>query len=174
MSDASMCMQVCYSPALRSGVTRRRFFANMQVCASIFAPIVNYSIKMEMLTAFQALLRFTRGRRIILSSGAESAAHTRSPLDVANLGVLLGMSQDTALNALTINPAFVLESAAARRNGVSLPSGVRLQVGSSLEENPELAAQLQCPKFDEREVEEEEHMGVDFMAMDETSSGDED
>lgn len=50
------------------------------------------------------------------SSGAESWLHSRTPHDVANLGQLLGMSQEQSLRALSDTPLAVLRRAEARKS----------------------------------------------------------
>jgi ribonuclease P/MRP protein subunit RPP1 len=84
--------QICFAPALREAGLRRQLFANGQ-----------------------ALVREARGRGLVLSSGARAALELRGPLDVANLGSLLGLSQQQALAAITSAPAAVVARAAARR-----------------------------------------------------------
>lgn len=41
----------------------------------------------------QMLTRLTRGRGIVISSGAAEACHLRGPPDVANLATFMGLSQ---------------------------------------------------------------------------------
>ncbi|CAM9134960.1 unnamed protein product [Choristocarpus tenellus] len=63
----------------------------------------------------QSLLSYSRGRGIILSSGAESALACRSPKDVANLGQFLGLTQEQSLRAVGETALAVLKRAEARR-----------------------------------------------------------
>lgn len=87
--------EICYAPALGDSATRRNIVANAQ-----------------------QLLRLTRGRNIILSSGALRPMDLRGPHDVANLGIsLLGMSHDCAHKAVGSNLADVLKRAQLRRGG---------------------------------------------------------
>ena len=65
--------QISYAPALREETARRNFFAN----------------------AF-ALTRATRGKGIIISSGARSAFELRGPYDVINMATLFGLSEQDA------------------------------------------------------------------------------
>ena len=85
-------LQICYAPVLREAGLRRQLFANAL-----------------------ALCRETRGRGIVLSSGARSYMELRGPLDVANLATLFGLTQEQALAALTSAPAAAVQRAAARR-----------------------------------------------------------
>lgn len=87
--------EICYAPALRDSATRRNIVANAQ-----------------------QLLRLTRGRNIVLSSGALRPMDLRGPHDVANLGIsLLGMSHECAHKAVGSNLANVLMRAQLRRRG---------------------------------------------------------
>eukprot|EP00752_Nemacystus_decipiens_P017817 g15974.t1 len=85
--------EVTYSQAIQSSSARRYFVGNCQ-----------------------ALVTFTRGRGIILASGAESWIHSRTPHDVANLGQLLGLSQEQSLRAVSDTPLAVLRRAEARKS----------------------------------------------------------
>ncbi|CAN0391500.1 unnamed protein product, partial [Scytosiphon promiscuus] len=64
----------------------------------------------------QALVTCTRGRGIILASGADNWLLSRSPHDVANLGQLFGLSQEQALRAVSDTPLAVLRRAEARKS----------------------------------------------------------
>lgn len=90
--DRGVHFEVCYAPALRDVNSRRNTFANAQ-----------------------ALARATRGRGIVLSSGARSAFELRGPPDVANLATLFGLNQRQAKVALTDAPAAVIEHGVVRR-----------------------------------------------------------
>eukprot|EP00903_Cladosiphon_okamuranus_P018711 g17224.t1 len=85
--------EVTYSQAIQSSSARRYFIGNCQ-----------------------ALVSFTRGRGIILASGAESWLHSRTPHDVANLGQLVGLSQEQSLRAVSDTPLAVLRRAEARKS----------------------------------------------------------
>lgn len=72
--------EICYGAAIRDTSMRRFFISNLT-----------------------SLVRATRGRNIILSSGSSSGLAIRSPYDVMNLGVLCGMTFCQAKNALSVN-----------------------------------------------------------------------
>lgn len=61
------------------------------------------------------LLRATKGKHLILSSGARDAFETRSPYDMINFACVLGLSQQQAYDALVRNPAEALRHGAARK-----------------------------------------------------------
>ncbi len=112
----------------------------------------------------------TRGRGLILSSGAESPLKVRSPHDIVNLARLVGLSGAAAAGVVGRNCVKVLKMAQARRQvpyrgatniGVSLLSG---QLESGLEE-------LLSPpiKTDENEGKKDDSM--EYMELsDENSS----
>ncbi|KAK9803847.1 hypothetical protein WJX73_008026 [Symbiochloris irregularis] len=84
--------EIVYSAALRDETSRRHLFSNAA-----------------------ALVRASRGRGIIISSGARSAFELRGPYDVINLGVLFGLSDQQAKAAITTNCAHVLAHARSRK-----------------------------------------------------------
>ncbi|KAI7836047.1 hypothetical protein COHA_010078 [Chlorella ohadii] len=84
--------EICFAPALREAGARRQLFANAL-----------------------ALARETRGRSLVVSSGARSYMELRGPLDVINLATLFGLTQQQATAAVTSAPAAVLQQAATRR-----------------------------------------------------------
>lgn len=84
--------EILYAPILRDSGSRRQSFANAQ-----------------------ALSRETRGRAIILSSGARTALELRGPYDVVNLGTFLGLSEAQAHAAVGKNCTAVVEHARKRK-----------------------------------------------------------
>ncbi|KAK4688664.1 ribonuclease P/MRP protein subunit RPP1, partial [Tremellales sp. Uapishka_1] len=62
------------------------------------------------------VIRITEGKNIIFSSGpGGSAEGMRGPLDLVNLGTLLGMPANLAKDSVSLNPKLVLLRAQARR-----------------------------------------------------------
>ncbi|KAI4305364.1 hypothetical protein L6164_028735 [Bauhinia variegata] len=57
----------------------------------------------RMISNVKLLVQWTRGRNIILSSGASSVSELRGPYDVANLSLLMGLSEERAKAALSKN-----------------------------------------------------------------------
>ncbi|CAM9113939.1 unnamed protein product [Chrysoparadoxa australica] len=84
--------EVSYAPAIRTASARRNLVATMR-----------------------ALIHATRARGILLSSGTDDAFTLRSPLDVANLGQLLGLKEHVALAGISTIPERVIEAAQTRR-----------------------------------------------------------
>ena len=69
---------MCYAPGLKDAAGRRNTFAGAQ-----------------------ALARATRGKGIIIASGAKAPYDLRGPTDVANLATLFGLNQKHAKVALS-------------------------------------------------------------------------
>ena len=63
----------------------------------------------------QALSRETRGKGILLSSGARTAIELRGPYDLVNLATFLGLSEVQAHAAVGKNAAAVVEHAKKRK-----------------------------------------------------------
>lgn len=61
------------------------------------------------------LLRATKGKNLILSSGARDAFETRSPYDLINFACVLGLTQQQAYDAVARNPTEALRHGAARK-----------------------------------------------------------
>ena len=84
--------EIAFAPALRDPGARRQLFANAL-----------------------ALCRETRGRNIVVCSGARSLMELRGPYDVANLATLLGLTTQQAQAAVGRNAEAVLEHGQTRR-----------------------------------------------------------
>jgi ribonuclease P/MRP protein subunit RPP1 len=72
------------------------------------------------------LVRLTNGRHLVLSSGSNRDLFLRSPYDVVNVGILIGLTYGQAMDALTNAPLAVLDHAKTRRgeDGVGMLSEV--------------------------------------------------
>jgi RNase P subunit p30 len=121
---------VCYGPAVRTQSSRRLLISNT-------AP----------------LLQSTHGKSLLLSGGLDSSVYARSPLDVANLGQLIGLTELAARNAVSRNATAVLLRAQARRAKFK---GIELQlpeVGTSSSYSiADLTVPVQCYLSQAREV----------------------
>ncbi|KAF8342894.1 RNase P subunit p30-domain-containing protein [Cantharellus anzutake] len=72
------------------------------------------------------LCRMTNGKNIIFGSGTKVISDLRAPLDVANLGTLLSLSQDVALNALTKTPKALILRAQTRKTYRAMVSAPKI------------------------------------------------
>lgn len=78
--DRDLSFELVYSPAIKDSTVRRYTISNalnlMQIC---------------------------RGKNVIISSAAERPLEIRGPYDVANLGLLFGLTENTAKAAVSTN-----------------------------------------------------------------------
>lgn len=108
-------------PSLNMAVERGVFFEiqygpmirDREACKNIIANV-------------QMLLEVGKGKNLILSSGCENPLDIRGPYDVTALGLMLGLSEAKAKQALSTNCNSVLLHAAARKAGRSVVSITRL------------------------------------------------
>mmetsp|Transcript_9338 Transcript_9338/g.17914 ORF Transcript_9338/g.17914 Transcript_9338/m.17914 type:complete len:247 (+) Transcript_9338:4041-4781(+) len=84
--------EVAYAATVRDMSARRNFFANAAT-----------------------LVHATKGRNIILTSGARDLFEQRAPYDVINIGQMLGLSSDQAHAAITRNPKDALNHGRCRK-----------------------------------------------------------
>ncbi|KAF8503221.1 PHP domain-like protein [Hysterangium stoloniferum] len=81
------------------------------------------------------LVRVTKGKGILLSSGANDDRELRAPLDAANLVTLLGIPQNLSRDAIALTPKSVVLRAQSRKTYRSVLSEPRLiispQVGAT-------------------------------------------
>lgn len=81
-----------YSPSIRDATSRRYLFSNLL-----------------------SMLRLSRGRNLILSSGAAKEMELRAPWDVINLGVLCGIEPPLSKASVSAHARAVLLHAEARK-----------------------------------------------------------
>lgn len=84
--------EICYALGLKDMNARRVFISN--ACN---------------------LVKATKGRNIVISSGAKDLFDQRAPWDVVNLACVLGMNIDIAHNCIVTNAATALEHGKARK-----------------------------------------------------------
>lgn len=85
--------EVRYCDAIRDSTARQNFLSNVV-----------------------ALIRVTKGRNIIVSSGTSDRLGLRGPNDIVNLMVLLGLNRDQAKATVTRNMDVAFDKARARRS----------------------------------------------------------
>ncbi|KAJ0397289.1 hypothetical protein ATCC90586_008804 [Pythium insidiosum] len=90
-------VEITYSVCLGDSAGRRYFFSNAS-----------------------NLVRVTNGRHLVLSSGATRDLFLRSPYDVINVGILMGLTYGQALDAVAHAPLAVIEHAEQRRGRAQL------------------------------------------------------
>ncbi|VDI26689.1 ribonuclease P/MRP protein subunit RPP1 [Mytilus galloprovincialis] len=90
--ERGIYFEIQYSPAIRDSTSRKYMIANAQT-----------------------LIRVCKGKNVIISSGCLKAMDLRGPHDVANLGLLFGMSQEQAKAAITTNCQSLLLHSESRK-----------------------------------------------------------
>lgn len=101
--ERGVFFEIQYGPMIRDRVARKHIIANVQM-----------------------LLEVGKGKNLILSSGCKNPLDIRSPYDVTALGLMLGLSEPKAKQAISTNCNSVLLHAAARKAGRSVVSISRL------------------------------------------------
>ncbi|XP_071071863.1 ribonuclease P protein subunit p30 isoform X4 [Dasypus novemcinctus] len=100
--DRGLCFELVYSPAIKDSTMRRYTISNalnlMQVC---------------------------KGKNVIISSAAERPLDIRGPYDVANLGLLFGLSESDAKAAVSTNCRTVLLHGETRKTAFGIISTVK-------------------------------------------------
>ena len=99
------------APQIRQALSRGIYF---EICYS--AALLDSRARRQLIASAQQLVRLSKGRGIILSSGTVRALHLRSPHDAANLSRLFGLSQNQAKEAVARHPKSVCSHARMRRN----------------------------------------------------------
>jgi ribonuclease P/MRP protein subunit RPP1 len=123
--------EVCYGEALNDSEIRRQFFINGG-----------------------ALVRISsKGRGIVLSSGAESIAWLRGPYDVANMCTLFGMQSNRGSKLVSDNCCHLLLRAQSRRTikgAIHIAPIEEAPTPSNIKREDHLAALSAIPEFREQ------------------------
>ncbi|XP_038045954.1 ribonuclease P protein subunit p30-like [Patiria miniata] len=93
--ERGLYFEIPYAPAIRDSTMRKNVLSNAM-----------------------ALITLCRGKNVIITSQATKPLEIRGPHDVANLGLLFGLSEQEAKNAVSTNCRAVLYHAATRRNTI--------------------------------------------------------
>lgn len=100
--DRGVAFELVYSPAIKDSTMRRYTISNalnlMQIC---------------------------KGKNVIVSSAAERPLEIRGPYDVANLGLLFGLSESDAKAAVSTNCRAVLLHGETRKTAFGIISTVK-------------------------------------------------
>jgi hypothetical protein len=73
------------------------------------------SLRQYLIANATSLLRLTRGKGVLLTSGARSVLELRAPIDLAAIASLVGLDRERAMTAMRETPAAVLRHASLRR-----------------------------------------------------------
>ncbi|KAL9416082.1 hypothetical protein AB3S75_039304 [Citrus x aurantiifolia] len=78
--------------------------------------ILDVQLRRQMISNAKLLVDWTRGKNLILSSGASSVTELRGPYDVANLSSLLGISMERAKAAVSKNCRALISNALRKKH----------------------------------------------------------
>ncbi|KAM4852017.1 ribonuclease P protein subunit p30 isoform 1-T1 [Thomomys bottae] len=110
--DRGLSFELVYSPAIRDSTMRRYTISNalnlMQIC---------------------------KGKNVIISSAAEKPLEIRGPYDVANLGLLFGLSENDAKAAVSTNCRVALLHGETRKTAFGIISTVKKPQSSEREDD---------------------------------------
>ncbi|XP_078146986.1 ribonuclease P protein subunit p30 isoform X2 [Centroberyx gerrardi] len=113
--ERGLVFEVCYVPAIRDSTMRRYSIANAV-----------------------SLLESCKGKNVILSSGAEQPLELRGPYDIANLGLLFGLSEQDAKEAVSSTCRSALLHAETRKTASGIVYTTKPSAGSSHLQGAEL------------------------------------
>ncbi|KAM7374585.1 hypothetical protein PAMP_007232 [Pampus punctatissimus] len=117
-TDRGLVFEVSYAAAIRDSTMRRYTISNAVT-----------------------LMESCRGRNVILSSAAEQPLELRGPYDVANLGLLFGLSDGDAKEAVSSSCRSVVLHAETRKTA----SGIIYTMKSCQQEAPPAAEHCEAP-----------------------------
>jgi len=81
--------------------------------------------KQSLISYARKIVKATKGRNVILTVGALKTCEVRGPYDLMNLGVLFGMNQSQAKDAVTKNFDSMLRHSLSRKSGGGVVTFVR-------------------------------------------------
>ncbi|XP_033119498.1 ribonuclease P protein subunit p30-like isoform X1 [Anneissia japonica] len=102
--DRGIHFEINYAPAIRDTYTRRNIISNAHALATV-----------------------SKGKNIIISSQADRIMELRSPYDVANLGLLFGLSENQSKDAVSRNCRALIMHSVSRRSVRSTLSVRRIE-----------------------------------------------
>ncbi|XP_022098367.1 ribonuclease P protein subunit p30-like [Acanthaster planci] len=136
--ERGIYFEIPYAPAIRDATMRKNVLSNAMT-----------------------LITLCRGKNVIITSQAIKPLEIRGPYDVANLGLLFGLTEQESKNAVSTNCRAVLYHAATRRN--TIKSVMSLQQVSDLPAQDRWkvrAGQEACSLSIEEDSTEAEETGV--------------
>lgn len=109
------------SDTVRVRMTRKFYFVavNRNIMFEIkYAPaIVNSNDRKDIINRSHKYHSYGKSKNVIISSEARNRFQVRGPYDIANLGLIFGLSEEQAKNSILGLPRKVLISADTRRHG---------------------------------------------------------
>ncbi|KAI4376697.1 hypothetical protein MLD38_014431 [Melastoma candidum] len=97
-------------PAVKAAIKRGVYFE-----ITYSSLIKDVHVRRQFISSAKILVEWTRGRNLIISSGASSVNHVRGPYDVANLMSLIGISMEHAKASISKNCRTLLANALRKK-----------------------------------------------------------
>ncbi|XP_065083811.1 ribonuclease P protein subunit p30 [Ochlerotatus camptorhynchus] len=109
------------SDTVRNRMARKFYFVavNRNIMFEIkYAPaIVNSNDRKDIINRSHKYHSYGKSKNVIISSEARNRFQVRGPYDIANLGLIFGLSEEQSKNSILALPRKVLISADSRRHG---------------------------------------------------------
>ncbi|XP_029727621.1 ribonuclease P protein subunit p30 [Aedes albopictus] len=146
------------SDTVRIKMSRKFYFVavNRNIMFEIkYAPaIVNSNDRKDIINRAHKYHSYGKSKNVIISSEARDRFQVRGPYDIANLGLIFGLSEEQSKNAILALPRKVLINADARRHG---KAGVVISVRQGAVDSDDYSdSEVNEPISDSDEEESEE------------------
>ncbi|XP_062552674.1 ribonuclease P protein subunit p30 [Armigeres subalbatus] len=120
--QSMQCDIVSYnSSTVRCKMSRKSYFVavNRNIMFEIkYAPaITNSNDRKDIINRAHKYHSYGKSKNVVISSEARNRFQIRGPYDIANLGLILGLSEEQSKNAILALPRKVLINAETRRHG---------------------------------------------------------
>ncbi|KAG9345982.1 hypothetical protein JZ751_007797 [Albula glossodonta] len=102
-------------PPVNGAIDRGVFFEISYVAAIKDSTMRRYTISNAL-----SLMETCKGKNVIVSSGAETGLELRGPYDIANLGLLFGLSEGDAKAAVSANCRAVILHGETRKTALGI------------------------------------------------------
>ncbi|XP_049849021.1 uncharacterized protein LOC126317086 [Schistocerca gregaria] len=120
------CVQSSYVDLITFNVQEKPFRIQRSVAKQAIDRGIHFEINISQILLYpksrkaamtnaRRIVEATLGRNIIITSGADQVTGLRSPHDLANLGLFLGLGAASCKEALTTNPKKLISHAATRK-----------------------------------------------------------
>ncbi|EAT46637.1 AAEL002232-PA [Aedes aegypti] len=152
------------SDTVRSKMSRKFYFVavNRNIMFEIkYAPaIVNSNDRKDIINRAHKYHSYGKSKNVIISSEARDRFQVRGPYDIANLGLIFGLSEEQSKNAILALSRKVFINAEARRHGKA-GIMVRVRQAAAVDSDDYSDSELNEPISDSSEEESEEEMDED-------------
>ncbi|XP_058817680.1 ribonuclease P protein subunit p30 [Topomyia yanbarensis] len=151
------CDIVSYnSDTVRGKMSRKFYFLavsrNIMFEIKYGPAIVNSNDRKDAINRAHRYHSYGKSKNVIITSEAKSRFHVRGPYDVANLGLIFGLSEEQSKNAILGAPRKILIAAEARRLG---KAGLTISYRKSGVDSDDYSDSELSEEIDDNEEEEE-------------------